>query len=169
MDNRAEHRRPFSFPLGLLILLSALCGLLLSIVPLPNWANSWRPLWLVLVVIYWRSHQPDRFGLLSAWLLGISIDVLYGSVLGFHAVTLTLLAYGAHRFRRQLRLYPFWQSTLLVLCILLTYQLITLLLQLSLGGGQLYGTLFFLPIISTILLWPLIFQVLHDQVPIAQR
>jgi len=44
------------------IYLSLLCGYLLSLLPMPEWAQIYRPQWLALILIYWCMAVPERVG-----------------------------------------------------------------------------------------------------------
>ena len=47
----------------LVIYLSLLVALVLMILPLPDWAQMFRPNWMALVLIYWTMALPKRVGL----------------------------------------------------------------------------------------------------------
>ena len=64
------------------ISLSIIIALMLTILPLPLWAAWFRPEWLVLVAIYWSIALPHRFNIGVAWLLGLLLDALSGTILG---------------------------------------------------------------------------------------
>ncbi len=73
------------------IVVSYLVALLLTIWPLPNWAEPFRPAWVVLATIYWCLFLPHRVGLLVTFGVGILVDTLTGSLLGEHALALLLV------------------------------------------------------------------------------
>ena len=39
------------------IFASLIGGLILTIVPLPDAINAWRPAWLAMLVLYWTLHR----------------------------------------------------------------------------------------------------------------
>ncbi|WP_455219971.1 rod shape-determining protein MreD, partial [Kaarinaea lacus] len=67
---------------GFVILITFIVALTLMMMPLPEWAESARPQWLMMVVIYWCIALPDRFGVILAWLVGLVLDVATGALLG---------------------------------------------------------------------------------------
>jgi len=131
----------------------------LDLMPLPHWLAYWRPDWLALVLIYWGMALPDRVGLGTAWLLGLLLDVLTGTILGAHALALVLIAYVVQRFYLQLRAFPVWQQSFFLLFLLALYQL-PLIWLLALGA-QHQPILAWQTIISGSLMWPLIFASLR--------
>jgi rod shape-determining protein MreD len=131
----------------------------LDLMPLPHWLAYWRPDWLALVLIYWGMALPDRVGLGTAWLLGMLLDVLTGTILGAHALALVLIAYVVQRFYLQLRAFPVWQQSFFLLFLLALYQL-PLIWLLALGA-QHQPILAWQTIISGSLMWPLIFASLR--------
>ncbi len=93
------------------------CAALMS-VPLPDVLTPLRPAWVTLAVIYWTMMWPRRFGLISAWLIGLMLDILQGDILGQHAMALTIVAYFTLRFHLQIRIFPLWQLTATVFALL---------------------------------------------------
>jgi rod shape-determining protein MreD len=93
---------------------SFVAALALELLPLPTWAEPARPAWLAAVLLWWCLHAPQRANVGSAFVLGILMDVLKGSVLGQHALALTLAAFLAARFHLQIRVFPMWQQTTMV-------------------------------------------------------
>jgi rod shape-determining protein MreD len=78
---------------GWLIVLTVVLALVLTIVPLPGGLAAFRPEWIGLVLIYWSLALPARVGLGVAWLTGIVQDVLQATLLGAHALSLTLAVF----------------------------------------------------------------------------
>ncbi|MCD8513982.1 MAG: rod shape-determining protein MreD [Nitrincola sp.] len=76
----------------LIIFATFLLGLILSQLPLPDFLMWYRPEWVALVLIYWVMMLPHRVGLMSAFFMGLLLDVIRGSVLGLNALSLTLIA-----------------------------------------------------------------------------
>ena len=59
---------------GGVILLTFIAALLLTVIPLPDWARYLRPDWVGLVLIYWCMALPDRVGVTTGWLMGLMVD-----------------------------------------------------------------------------------------------
>lgn len=146
----------------LVIAFSFLAALIFSIIPLPAWLILLRPNWVALVLIYWVIAQPNRISVGIAWLLGILLDGLYGTLLGEHSLALCIVAYLANRFHRQIRMYPLLQQSIVVLLLMLIYQLLLLWIQGVIG--QLHQAYWFwIPAFMSMLFWPLIISLLHTK------
>ena len=75
------------------IVFTFIIALLLTIMPLPEWARYLRPDWVGLVLIYWCLAVPERVGVITGWLMGLLVDLLTGAILGQHALALTVVAW----------------------------------------------------------------------------
>jgi rod shape-determining protein MreD len=90
---------------------SLLAALLLAVIPLPDWLEPFRPPWLTIAVIYWTMMWPRLCGPLTAFVAGLALDLLYGSLLGQHALSLVVVSFLTLRFHLQIRIFPLWQLT----------------------------------------------------------
>ena len=70
---------------------SLLCAGILSIIPLPEWLAICRPAWVPMVLIYWVLALPQRFRLSFAFVVGLLLDVLQGSLFGVHPLSFVFL------------------------------------------------------------------------------
>jgi len=145
---------------GSLILGTLLLALVLSIVPLPDTLRYARPDWALLVLLYWNLHLPDRVGVGAAWLVGLLQDALVGSLLGQHALAYTLCAYIAVKLHQRLRLYPLWQQAISISVLLALAQLLFLWIN-GILGRPVNITLYWLPTLLGMLIWPLLAFVLR--------
>ena len=78
---------------SLVIYASLVVALILMILPLPDWAQIYRPNWVALVLIYWSMALPGRVGLWFAFFCGIVLDTLLGTLLGQHALALVIIIF----------------------------------------------------------------------------
>ncbi len=138
-----------------------LVALFLSLLPGPDWAERFRPDWVALVLIYWCMATPNRVGVSIGWLAGLLLDLLYGSVLGQHALALTVIAYIAHRLHLQIRVYPLWQQAATVLVLLLINQMLVLWIKGVLGQAPTLWPSLTSSIVGMVI-WPLLFIILRD-------
>lgn len=67
---------------GIIIIFILLIALVASITPLPLGIDAFRPDWVLVVLIYWCLALPTKVNVISAWFMGLLLDVLLGSVLG---------------------------------------------------------------------------------------
>ena len=145
---------------GWAIVLSLLVALTLTLLPLPEWAAPYRPDWVALVLIYWCLALPDRVGVGIGWMLGLLLDVLSGTLLGQHALGMTVIAYLAVKLHQRVRLFPTWQQALTVMLLLLLNQLLVLWVN-GIIGRPAHSGLYWAPSLTGMLLWPWLFAVLR--------
>jgi rod shape-determining protein MreD len=96
-----------------------LVSLALTCVPLPDVLHAVRPPWVTMVVIYWAMMWPRLCGIGTAFVAGLLLDVLQGSLLGQHALALSLVCYLTLKLHLQIRIFPLWQLTVTVFALLL--------------------------------------------------
>ncbi len=136
-------------------------AVLLSIMPGPSWAQPFVPDWVALTLIYWCMATPQRVSVGTGWVLGLVMDVLYGSLLGQHALAKTAIAFITVRLHPQLRMFPRWQQAVSVLVLLAINELIVVWIRVATTdapGSALYWT----PSVVGMLVWPWLFVVLRD-------
>lgn len=143
------------------VALSFLVALMLTALPMPTWAAIWRPAWVPLVLIYWCMAAPGRTGVFIGFFLGLLLDVLTGTLLGQHALALSVVAFVAHRFHRQVRVLPLWQQGVSVFGLAFTYQALILWINGIQGMPVMAAAYWASPLVS-MFLWPWVFVVLRD-------
>src|SRR5689334_20324828 len=94
------------------ILISLLIALMLMLLPMPAWAAWMRPVWVLMVLIYWTIAVPYRVNTGIAFVMGLLIDLLTGTLLGEHALALTVVIYFVARLHMRLRMYPLIQQSM---------------------------------------------------------
>lgn len=147
---------------GRLILVATFAAaIVMNILPGPSWAEPFLPDWVALTLIYWCMAVPHRVSVGVGWTLGIILDVLYGSLLGQHALAKSVIAYVTVRLHPQLRMFPRWQQAVSVLVLLVINQLLVIWIR---GAtGQSPGTVaYWTPSVVGMLAWPWLFVVLRD-------
>ncbi|MES9903115.1 MAG: rod shape-determining protein MreD [Sedimenticola sp.] len=146
---------------GIVIILTLLMALILTILPLPDWAQMLRPQWYTLVLIYWVLALPLRVGVGIGWLVGIQVDVMTGTLLGQHALSLALIAYITHESHLRMRLFPLWRQSFTVLLLLLIEKVISLWVMGVVSLPTPNIDYWIQPLLG-MLLWPWIYIVLRD-------
>lgn len=101
---------------------SIVVALILSIVPLPDAVDPFRPDWVAVVLIYWSLIEPRRYGLFTAFWLGLVVDTLSGALLGQHSLALLVIVYLSQRFYYRIRAFPASQVATVVIALLAVYQ-----------------------------------------------
>lgn len=144
-----SRRNATRWPVWLAMIIAAA----LMSLPLPDALNAVRPAWATLAVIYWIMMWPGRFGVGSAWMIGLLLDVLQGSTLGQHALALTVVAYITLRFHRQIRIFPLWQLTATVLALLFLEAFILFWID-GVAGNPPVGLSRWTQVVTGAVLWP---------------
>lgn len=121
------------------------------------------PDWVALVLTFWCVHQPLRVGMGSAFVLGLLMDVIDGSVMGQHALAYVPLAFAAGGLSRRILWFPLAQQALHVLPMLLSAQVIMVVARMS-GGGEFPGLPYFIASLVAAALWhPMTYLLLLPQ------
>ncbi len=142
------------------IVVSFAVAFLLAIFPLPAQLMWTRPDWVALVLIYWVIALPQRFGIVLSFLVGLLLDILEGTMLGQHALSLSVVAYLGLVLYQRLRLFDMWQQAAVVFVMVGINQLVGLWLQ-NIAGLGVRGAMFLMPVVMSALLWPGIMSLLR--------
>lgn len=140
-------------------IITLLVGLMLTIMPLPELLINARPDWLALLVIFWAMQLPRAWSVGSAWLIGIVLDVAYGTLLGQHALALCVLAYLTVRFHLLMRVFPLLQLTATVFAMLALYQFLLFWVN-GVAAVSAPAVSYWAPVISGTLVWPFLYMFL---------
>lgn len=142
----------------IVIYLSLLAALLCQLFPWVGQGIIYRPDFMLVVLLYWLLRAPNLCNVSTAWLVGLLVDLATGSLLGQHALSFTLTAYFGLSYQRRLVLFNPWQLAGYVFA-LLTFERLTILLLKLFAGNDNPGWHYFLPIITSLLLWQMMILV----------
>lgn len=145
----------------LLVLVTLGFALFLTILPMPRGAEELRPQWVALTLIFWTLTLPTRVGVFWAWGTGLTLDVVAGSVLGQHALSLSVPVYLALELHRRIRSFPLPQQTFSVWILLLVERLLALWV-LGATGQPTPPLSYWMPTLVGMLLWPWILALLRE-------
>jgi rod shape-determining protein MreD len=134
-------------------MLSVLVALILTVLPLPPWADVVRPAFLVLTVIYWSVNAPRAGGLAIGFFAGLLLDVFQGPVLGEHALALSLITYIAVREHQRIRSKPAIQQALIVFLALVLYEVVLFMID-GWTGNPVTSPLRWVHTVTGALIWP---------------
>ncbi len=79
------------------IMMTIIAGLCLMLLPMPSWALWARPAWLLMILIFWTLRVPYEANVGYAFFAGICLDFLTGTMLGLHALAMTVVIYLVYR------------------------------------------------------------------------
>ena len=145
----------------LLIAATLAVALVLQLIELPYALAVLRPMLVPMVLVYWVMVVPQPTGLFTAWIVGLLMDVLLGSVLGQHALGLTVLVFVTLQLRGILSLYPIWQEALALTPIFALYTFLMFWID-GATGHRADPWLQWVPIVTTGLSWPLVFAAMNS-------
>lgn len=144
----------------LMIAATLAVALILQLLELPYVLALLRPLFVPLVLVYWAMVVPQPTGLVTAWITGLLLDVLLGSVLGQHALGLTVLVLVTLQLRGILSLYPIWQEAMALSGLWLLYTLIMFWVD-GATGHRADPWLLWMPVLTTVPCWPVTFALMN--------
>jgi len=143
------------------VIASMVVALMLTMTPMPNWAESLRPSWIVLTLLYWAITFPGSYGVVTAWIAGFILDVAQGTLLGQHALAMSLVIYVALKFHLQLRQFPILQLMATVFVLLALYEFVLFWIN-GVAGVMAPARNYWGPVIVSALIWPAINLVLAN-------
>lgn len=146
---------------GKTILISFVVAMFLIILPLPEWLREFRPEWVTLVVIYWCLALPNRVNIGFAWIAGLFVDVLTGTLMGQHALSMAVVAFVTVKLHKQIRVYPLWQQALSVFTMVALGQLLVVWIKGIIGESP-QSWLYWAPSVTSAIVWPWVFVVLRS-------
>jgi rod shape-determining protein MreD len=126
---------------------------MLSIMPLPDTVAPFRPDWLALLTIFWAMQLPRTWSVGSAWIVGLILDVSYGTLLGQHALALCVIVSITVRFHLLMRVFPLSQLSATVFALLALYQFLLFWIN---GVANIMAPLvtYWAPVVTGTLIWP---------------
>lgn len=125
----------------------------LEIVPLPGWMATYRPEWVAMTLLYWTLALPGNINIGHAWVLGIVMDILTGSLLGQHALGLIVISLITVHLHQQIRNFQLWEQSLVMTLIIMVYMGLMLWIE-GIQGRSPNSWLYWAPAISNLILWP---------------
>lgn len=138
------------------VIVTLLVGLMLTIMPLPESIKPFRPDWLALLVIFWAMQLPRTWSIGTAWIIGVILDVSYGTLLGQHALALCVIAFITVRFHLLMRVFPLSQLSATVFALLALYQFLLFWIN-GVAGITAQAMDYWGPVITGTLVWPFLY------------
>jgi rod shape-determining protein MreD len=136
-------------------------ALVLALLPMPDWTVWLRPAWVLMVLAYWAMTVPNRVGVGIAWVTGIMVDLLNGTLLGEHALAFSLVIYFVSRMHMRLHMYPLLQQGMSLFVFVLLYQFVLYCVQGFIGELP-DSHLYWLSSVTSMLLWPWLYILMRD-------
>lgn len=153
-----RHNILFKF---LVLVFLFIVAFVLEIMPWPSGFQGLRPAWIALLLLYWTLALPNNFSIGIAFLAGIVWDLLLGSILGIHALVLSVAIYFVLKHHLILRNLSLWLQSLLVMAYIVLIRLFIFLVEVILHGATFNSQEMLGAIISGVL-WPWIFLLMRQ-------
>ena len=106
----------------LLIFLTLFIALCVDTYMFTSYFQMWKPVFVLLTLIYWNMALPDRIGIMTAMSFGFFVDLIEGSLLGLHGILFVLITYVCQRFFYQFRVSPLWQQSFILFFLFILYK-----------------------------------------------
>ena len=135
-------------------------ALLLWVVPLRSELAFWRPPFVLLLVTYWLFRQPQNYGVVFAWLVGLSVDLLFGEILGQHALAMSVAAYLVLGQKHSTHHFKMLYQSVFVAVVVLVYEVVLLSVRLLVEDINAVLPVFY-SVLSSALVWPLLYTILQ--------
>ena len=132
------------------IRLTLVLAFLLNLLPTSYW--PFFPEWVMLVVLFWSVRAPLIVGTGTAFVLGLLMDVVDGSLLGQHALAYVLVSYTGRVLSARILWMPLKQQVMHVVPIMFVGALIEVLVR-WFAGDEFPGYLYLLQPLLSALLW----------------
>lgn len=143
------------------VVITIIIALMLSVMPLPNWLEPFRPDWIAIVLIYWAMVLPRTWSVGSAWLVGLVLDVAQGTLLGQHALALSVIVFVTVKMHLLMRVFPAGQLIAAVFSLLALYQFILFWIN-GVAGIPVNATQYWGPVLTGAMIWPAANSLLHS-------
>lgn len=135
------------------ILGTILFAMFLTLIPLPESINAFRPDWMAMTVLFWSLRSPQHFNLGTAWIIGIALDLILGTLFGQHALALIIFAYIAILLEKPFRAMSIALQVLSAAVMLGIYRTILVWIW-GMGPEHDITPLEWMPLLTSAIFWP---------------
>ncbi|MGX5699419.1 rod shape-determining protein MreD [Acinetobacter kookii] len=152
---RAETNRD---PLIAIIVSVIVCSVLM-VYPLSYAVSGARPLFMLLLMLFWVMCQPTWCGIWFAFATGMFTDLLIDAPLGMNALSFVLITFIVRFLTRERRIMTFGNLWVISFLAVLAHLFLTWMLQIM-GGLQFSITRHWQPLLSSVLVFPVMYFML---------
>ena len=142
-----------------LFFMSFFSAAVLELTVLPDKILFLRPEWVVLTLIYWLLRFPEKIGITTGCFIGLIIDVLSGTYLGVHMLSLSIVCYLTLTMHKRLKMFPIAQQSVVIFFIVGIQLMVVYTLRSTLGGSGV-GLSYLWQAFTSALIWPLMLVIL---------
>lgn len=156
MDLSPASREPVGLPAPFrLVAGSLLIAFILNLLPWSGWALLARPEFLLLMLVYWGTHESRAIGQGWGFVFGLLMDVANSVLLGQTALVYVVALFCVQLLRVRILHLRIFEQALHVGAILFVAQTVGLLIGLALGRDWPGFSVLFSPLLGG-LMWPLV-------------
>ncbi len=141
------------------IIISVIAASILMVYPLSYELSGWRPLFMLMVMLFWVLCQPTWCGVWFAFGTGIFVDLLVDAPLGMNALSFVLITFITRFLTREKRILTFGNLWVIASLAILAHLFFVWLSQVM-SGIHFSFARHWLPLLSSILIWPVIYYLL---------
>ena len=144
-----------------LLLFTFFIAIILTIVPMPQAIIWFRPQWILMALLFWIIAMPSYYGVILAWMMGVFTDMITGTPIGQQAFIFVFIAYAVLKLHPIIFHSPRWQQALII-GIFAGINVLMRSLILGFTGHSTHIGLNALSILTTMVLWPLVHDLLDS-------
>ncbi|MGV0005633.1 MAG: rod shape-determining protein MreD [Candidatus Porifericomitaceae bacterium WSBS_2022_MAG_OTU9] len=152
---------PYRIGMRGFIFASICAAMLLSAIPMPEEVAAYQPMWPVMVLVYWALTLPDKTSYILALALGLCMDVQQGVLLGQNMISFSAVLYLSVCMHKTMRLASLPMQAIAAGFIFVTYLFGNWLISVATGLPPVHAY-YWLPALSSAVLWPWVSLLLRD-------
>lgn len=146
----------------ILLIISIVLGLSLELISLSNYLEPFRPQFLLMITLFWLHYTKKQFSILSAWSVGLLLDITLFYPLGLNALIFAITAYITKRHNKWLNRISIGQLSLAFMGFYVLQVLLSLIINNMVGNTNEFNFWMFGSIVTSALIWPLILTLLNE-------
>ena len=155
----AKLNRPTSRDPLFAIIISVIMASALMVYPLSYELSGWRPLFMLMITLFWVLCQPTWCGVWFAFGTGLFVDLLVDAPLGMNALSFVLITFIARFLTRERRILTFGNLWIISSIAILAHLFFIWIAQVM-SGVHFSFARHWQPLLSSVLLWPVIYYLL---------
>jgi rod shape-determining protein MreD len=140
---------------NLLLLKISLIALIVNAIALPQFIEIISPFWILIFYIYWLIYSENKAAYIVALLLGLTLDISQGDILGQNALALILSSAVIMRVKNSFYVSNITTQQIYVFMASLVYLVALLITQIAMLDIDFDWLILFAPITSSII-WPFV-------------
>ncbi|OTG63464.1 rod shape-determining protein MreD [Acinetobacter silvestris] len=152
----SDHQR--KDPLLVIIFSVVICSILV-VYPLSYAIAGWRPLFMLMLMLFWVLCQPTWCGVWFAFAMGLFTDLLFDAPLGLNALSYVVIAFTTRYFIRERRVLTFSNIWVITSLAILAHLLFMFMAQVMFGIHFSIAR-HWQSLLTSILFWPILYYLL---------